>query len=104
MSEEVKYMDINEFREIGLLQEINRLFLHPRGLALEVGFNEDGSSFLSGVWDYRDDPEGITYGNVNLNPTKAKYVQDLLDSKVNTRLKNFGYIIQPLYAKGDKVE
>ena len=29
-------MSVKEFRERGFLQELNRLFLHPLGLALEV--------------------------------------------------------------------
>ena len=32
---EQKYMPIKEFRERGYLQELNRRFLHPLGLALE---------------------------------------------------------------------
>lgn len=62
MSEEIKRMDIKEFRELGFLQEVNRLVLHPCGLALEVVIHEDGTEELGGVWDYREDPEGICYG------------------------------------------
>lgn len=58
----VERMDIREFREAGFLQEVNRLFLHPHGLALEVVVEDDGSERLGGVWDYRDDPEGIVFG------------------------------------------
>lgn len=58
----VKHIDLSEFIEQGFLQEANRLFFHPLGLALEIDYNEDtGKPFLSGVWDYRDDPEGIIY-------------------------------------------
>ena len=60
---DVKHIDIKEFRELGFLQEVNRLFFHPHGLALEVTVEEDGSEHLSGVWDYRDDPEGIAFGS-----------------------------------------
>ncbi len=58
MSEEIKRIDIKEFREAGYLQEANRRFFHPLGLALEITRHEDGTETLSGVWDYRDDPEG----------------------------------------------
>lgn len=60
----VNYIDIKEFRELGYLQEVNRLFLHPLGLALEVVVDsETGECKLGGVWDYRDDPDGIVFGN-----------------------------------------
>lgn len=59
---DVKHIDIKEFREEGFLQEVNRLVLHPAGLALEVTVEEDGSEHISGVWDYRDDPEGMMFG------------------------------------------
>jgi len=36
------HMDIKEFKERGYLQEVNRKFLHPLGLALEVVI-DDGS-------------------------------------------------------------
>lgn len=57
-----KRIDIKEFRERGYLQEVNRLFFHPLGLALEVIIDEeDGSMHLGGIWDSRDDPEGILF-------------------------------------------
>lgn len=104
----VKHLDIGEFRELGFLQEANRLFFHPHGLALEItvitpdGWDDPGpamqarvdavaaslraagvavdacedaakavltdmypvgSRYLSGVWDYREDPEGIVFGD-----------------------------------------
>jgi hypothetical protein len=94
MPDEIRYMPIDTFMEEGWLQEVNRLFFHPRGLALEVTtevtrkdveqrlkdagiqFGEDAvdnvmtglrvfgvlDDHISGVWDYRDDPEGIAFG------------------------------------------
>lgn len=35
----MKYLGVDEFREIGYLQELNRTFLHPLGLALEDAVN-----------------------------------------------------------------
>jgi len=40
MSDEDKTMSAVEFRELGLLQEVNRLFFHPRGLALVFHFDK----------------------------------------------------------------
>lgn len=59
---ERKRIDIKEFRERGYLQEANRLFFHPLGLALEIIIDEEtGEEKLGGVWDSRDDPEGILF-------------------------------------------
>lgn len=107
--EPIKYMDLTEFREKGFLQEANRQFFHPLGLALEwdTGWTKEGleqfvrrqinlarerqgrepaapdsplkfgvidaiwdfiqkvgldKPRLTGVWDYRDDPEGMQFG------------------------------------------
>lgn len=62
--EDIKRMDIADFRAAGFLQEANRLFFHPHGLALEVVVHDDGSETLGGVWDYRDDSEGIIFGSL----------------------------------------
>jgi hypothetical protein len=59
-ADKIKRMPVGMFRELGLLQEVNRLFLHPRGLALEVVVDEDGERF-GGIWDYREDPEGMAF-------------------------------------------
>ena len=68
---EPKKMDIKEFRTFGYLQEANRLFFHPLGLALEISINDDGSEYLSGIWDYRDDPEGMLYDKSTIQDPNA---------------------------------
>lgn len=40
----INYIDVKEFRELGLLQEVNRRVLHPLGLAIEAQWSEDGTS------------------------------------------------------------
>ena len=59
--EPTKYLSVKEFVDLGFLQEVNRLVLHPAGLALEVE-PSDGDATTMRVWDYRDDPEGIAFG------------------------------------------
>jgi hypothetical protein len=63
VSKKHKHISIKEFCDLGFLQEVNRLVLHPAGLALEVTFDDDDpdNPWISGVWDYRDDPEGIWF-------------------------------------------
>ncbi len=95
---EIKRMLIAEFRQIGLLQEINRRFLHPMGLALEVIIDkENNSEHFGGIWDYRDDPEGMHYGNFpeKQNIDNAKRCEKLLIEKQTIRMKRFGWHIQP---------
>jgi len=62
--EENKKMNIAEFREKGYLQELNRRFLHPLGLALEITMDGDNER-ISGVWDHRNDKEGIFFDVAN---------------------------------------
>lgn len=114
----IKHIDIAKLRELGFIQEANRLFFHPHGLALEVTVITDdddvaalthvelqdadvttlvslieaeherrdpeentedldaltgrlnqapryqlGDAWLSGVWDFSEDPEGIVFGD-----------------------------------------
>ena len=60
--QEIKYLDLYEFIDEGYLQEANRLFFHPLGLALQVYFEDDVPAGIK-VWDYREDPEGIAFGD-----------------------------------------
>ena len=102
---EVKKMSIKEFREKGFLQEANRLFFHPLGLALEISvdwpegvtdedkvlykdnpFNHPEAVYsLGGVWDYRDDPEGILFGDGIVDKNKVEYIESLRNSKISKR-------------------
>jgi hypothetical protein len=90
-----KRIDIREFREAGFLQEVNRQFLHPLGLALEIILEADGTMRLGGVWDYRDDPEGMIFADPPPDPEKARHVQELRESKEEIRLERFGWVVQP---------
>jgi hypothetical protein len=87
-------MDIAEFRSLGFLQEVNRQFLHPRGLALEVVVADDGTESLGGIWDYRDDAEGVLYLGQDLDPEKAATVQAEYERHVEERTKLLGSPIQ----------
>lgn len=93
--EEPKKMSVKEFRELGYLQELNRRFLHPLGLALEVVLETDGSERFGEVWDSRDDPEGMIYGPGIIDAEKAYRIFDEYASKQPIRLARFGYDIQP---------
>lgn len=46
-------------------------FFHPLGLALEV-IMDSVEETISGVWDYRDDPNGIIYDLKNSSSERIK--------------------------------
>lgn len=92
--DDAKRMDIAEFRELGYLQELNRGFLHPLGLALEVVVGDDGTERLGGVWDYRDDPEGMRYEGFDLTE-KASRVAEERERRRPAREAALGYWQQP---------
>jgi len=103
-SNKIKNMDIKEFLEFGFLQEANRLFFHPLGLALEVAINDDGSYELGRILDYRDEPEGIAFGNVTAEKfqeriDKKNRVEQLAFEKGISRKQLLGYVIQNLEIK-----
>lgn len=90
-----KYLPIEEFVRLGYLHEINRRILHPLGLALEVTQHEDGTETLSGIWDYRDDPEGVVF--TDLDSVKMAFVRSAEEARKPARMNALGYWIQ-----GDK--
>jgi hypothetical protein len=92
---DVTRIDIAEFRREGYLQELNRRFLHPLGLALEVVVEEDGSERLGGVWDYRADSEGIYYDGT-ADAAKAARIDDLLAERSPARKAALGWIVEPV--------
>lgn len=142
---DIKRMPIREFKDLGFLQEANRQFFHPHGLALEITriTEEDATdgarpplhnvalgapefellqriladsalrasstldrlrqlveqatrydvddAFLSGVWDYRDDPEGVLYGDLRgdddaLEKAEAVFAQRLRHAQTRYQL------------------
>lgn len=95
MSDKIKRMDIKEFREMGLLAELNRVFLHPLGLALEIIIDDEtGKEKLGGIWDYRDDPEGMLYSQEHFPTEKIKKAQGFIKQKHEQRMKTLGFIYQ----------
>jgi len=94
MDNKIKRMDIKEFREMGLLAEVNRAFFHPLGLALEVAVDDDGTEKLNGIWDYRDDPKGILYAKEHFPTEKIKKAQEFIKQKYEQRMKTLGFIYQ----------
>jgi hypothetical protein len=90
-----KHMDIAEFRAFGYLQELNRQWLHPLGLALSVAVDADGTERLAAIWDDRDDPEGIRYVPSAVDPDKVRRVAEQRERLAGSRQARLGYVVQP---------
>lgn len=87
----VKKINIKEFRENGYLQEVNRRFLHPLGLAIEITVDADGEESMSGIWDYRNDKEGIYYDIKNSDDerkSRFKKNKEFIDNELKARYKD----------------
>lgn len=89
---DIERIDVAEFRERGYLHELNRRFLHPLGLALEVLRDADGNEQLGGIWDYRDDPEGINFHDPD--PDKIAAIDAEWARREPARVAALGYMVQ----------
>ncbi len=94
---DVKRLDLNDFKNQGYLQEVNRRFFHPLGLALSVNCNDETGDVesLAYIWDYREDPEGIYYDEGQIDSDKILKVAAEEIAKEISRYKALGYVIQP---------
>lgn len=91
-----KYMDPAEFVALGYLHEVNRRLLHPVGLALAVDVNARGKPIrLHGIWDGREDPEGIIFGTDLLDPAKTANFDAIWADREHERVKRLGFMVQP---------
>lgn len=92
-----KKLDIQEFRELGYLQEVNRRFFHPLGLAIAISYDENYSSYeLSGIYDNREDLEGFIFDNAQLKLEKQEFIDNEFKKRANKRIEMFGNIVQPI--------
>lgn len=79
---------------LGLLQEINRQFLHPRGFAADV----DPFGVLT-IWDMTADPEGVVFPEDQpAHPDIAAELAALFIRNAQTRTAVFGWVVQPFPA------
>jgi hypothetical protein len=99
----MQVVDPQELLTNGLIQELNRQFLHPRGYALQVNFNDDGTpngdgqtSWLTVVVD--TDPEGIAFADLSSPESKAKAdeVYRMLTERTPARSTSLGWVVQPI--------
>lgn len=83
--------------ENGLLFEINRLILHPLGLALEIELTDDGKFVFGKLWDCRDDAEGVLFSPDTWDDGQEKldkYMKSEGKEAHESRKKILGFIVQ----------
>ena len=95
MTPKPKLMDAKEARRLGIIQEVNRRLLHPRGLALTVMVDNDtGEVTYDGIQDFREDfDDGVTFLDAELSQDKADRFDALIAPR---RLRALGRLVQPL--------
>lgn len=94
-----KYLTAQQVRELGILQEVNRQFFHPLGLALDVLVDPSTgeTTGLGGVQDHRDSNGGVIFPPELLNTDKAKTVREMLAKNAKVRQERFnGTVVQPI--------
>lgn len=99
----MKYLTIEELTDFGLLQEINRQFLHPLGYALEVTVvSSKDVQAICRIQDHTDDPEGVRFDEEylaeNIDDFRQKYINymEMMFCRQVIREQNLGFRIQPL--------
>lgn len=107
MSDDRQKISVSEFRRLGYVQELNRRFLHPLGLALAIHVDDEtGEEKIDGIWDYREDPEGIYFDIENADEDRrerfsenARFIDDELDKRLALREASIGFGIEPVCRK-----
>ena len=102
-------MDLDEFVDKGYLQEVNRLFFHPRGLILTVCTwtkDNDGKELekptnLLFIYDYREEKDGVIFGIDDMTDEekapfirKQKIIDEITKQNYKDRDKTLGYPIE----------
>lgn len=100
-------MDLNEFQDQGYLQEVNRRFFHPLGLAMYVTVEDDGRVSGVGMYDDRGDPDGwhMYFGPGSGWPDpaeaqekfvcRAQWMDEEWERRRPAREAVMGYMVQP---------
>lgn len=92
-------MTIQEFKDGGYLQELNRKFLHRLGLALSIKEHDDGSIEFGEIIDSRVNKEGIIFDDT-ISQSKQYFdnickIDRELAEKDKSRFNSLGFCIQP---------
>ena len=95
---ELPQLSIREFQESGSLQEVNRQFFHPLGLALAVKCDDStGDVELYGIHDGRDDDEGFMFDDWGTDGgERGRAIVAEQERRLAIRRERLGYGVQEL--------
>jgi hypothetical protein len=100
MKEVVRFLPVETLVKSGIILEVNRQFLHPLGLAIEI----DWKTRALRVADFSHDSEGIIYGEEMLDPALSKKFMAVQKIRHARRRRRLGYVVQPFDGGGDESE
>jgi len=94
----IKRMKLKEFRDFGYLQEVNRKFFHPLGLAMAVSRDQDDNPVSIHIFDGRKEPEAFTFDSVSGETFKTKFknIKREWISRSKVRKVLLGFMIQEI--------
>ncbi len=96
-------MSLQEFQAKGYLQELNRKFLHPLGLAMAVQQNSDGTVEFGAIQDHRDSEEGVYFDIENSDDDRKEifkvrenYINSQMATRLGRRVGALGFVNEPI--------
>lgn len=99
-----RFVSADDLQSSGLLQEANRRFFHPLGMALAISTYPDGVKSIIGIIDSRDDDEGWVF-DLDSWPEPVEARADFLllygvveaewQRRALVRSMKFGWMVQP---------
>ena len=90
-------MSLEEFRRAGFLQEVNRRFFHPLGLALAMERVDGEPTGRFKIWDGRDDIEGFTFAHWDEGDgERGRKIGAELQRRIKVRRERLGFGLEPL--------
>jgi len=92
------FLTIEALIKDGVLQELNRLCLHPQGKELVVLERPDGALYIAGIIDCGDDPEAASFTE-GVDKKKVDKVARNIAKHYSSRFKLFGNPVQPVKAR-----
>lgn len=104
----MEHVALSELRDFGHLQEVNRLYFHPRGMALAIAFDIDDGVHPAVlgrlvVLDYRREPLGFVFDWPTRDPddladsvAKAARVAEDMAAREPARRAALGFCIEPM--------
>lgn len=93
---EITGMCLKEFVKFGYLQEVNRQFFHPLGLALSMAIDDEtGDVDFAVLYDARYDPHGVVFSGSEIDIGKARRVEQEQEKRGAARKEYLGFVVQP---------